>query len=57
MAENQHHCVMVIARWGGTRNRGLSLATPESKPDAGRDGEGVRGALGGLIDEYHRIAA
>jgi hypothetical protein len=49
---------MVIAGWGGMRNRGLSLPTPESKLDAGRDGEVGRVAkLGELINEYHRIAA
>jgi len=40
-------------------HRGLSLETPEPKPDTNRgDGEIVRVArLGGLINEYHRIAA
>ena len=39
-------------------HRGLSLETPEPKPDAGRNGRVVRVArLGGLINEYHRIAA
>jgi hypothetical protein len=37
---------------------GLSLETPEQKPDTDGDGEIVRVAkLGGLINEYHRIAA
>ena len=40
-------------------HRGLSLETPESKPDRNRgDGEIVRvDRLGGLVHEYHRIAA
>ena len=40
-------------------HRGLSLETPEPKSDTNRgDGEIVRVArLGGLINEYHRIAA
>jgi putative transposase len=40
-------------------HRGLSLETPEPKPDTGRGGgEIVRVArLGGLINEYRRIAA
>jgi transposase InsO family protein len=40
-------------------HRGLSLKTPEPKPDTNHgDGEIVRVArLGGLINEYHRIAA
>jgi transposase InsO family protein len=40
-------------------HRGLSLETPEPKLTSNRaDGEIVRAArLGGLINEYHRIAA
>ena len=40
-------------------HRGLCLETPEPKPDTNRsDAEIVRVArLGGLINEYHRIAA
>jgi len=40
-------------------HRGLSLETPEPKPDTNRGGgEIVRVArLGRLINEYHRIAA
>jgi hypothetical protein len=40
-------------------HRGLSLETPEHKPTSNRaDGGIVRVArLGGLVNEYHRIAA
>ena len=40
-------------------HRGLALETPEPKPlPSSADGEIVRVArLGGLINEYHRIAA
>lgn len=59
-----HHLERILREYVSRYNkerphRGLSLETPERKPTSNRaDGEVVRVArLGGLINEYHRIAA